>query len=257
MSRLTGRGSACKQLAHVFAKVLGARHRSAFQVDWAYAPAHLAKPNEMSANAQLPAGTSESPKKRPALRLWVLAIALGMAAFYGWVLWPSDSEISPYELSRADGKARFYATTLSTLEAPRKLSIPQRLIWAWAEFQRRHAKRNPAAYSFTASPVQLCSIHGLLNQCMEITGTKYLIAVEVAGAVEFGHTNTLNCAQWVAAFEHAIETSRPVVCYDFAKKRNFQDTLLVIREEPGMVKIVPRTKLTEYQKAGLVKADSR
>ncbi len=88
---------------------------------------------------------------------------------------------------------------------------------------------------------------------MEVSGTQYLIAVEIAGAVEFGSTNSLNGAQWVAAFEHAIETSGPVVCYDFAKKRNFQDTLLLIRETPGVVKVVPRTKLAEYRKAGLVK----
>jgi hypothetical protein len=84
-----------------------------------------------------------------------------------------------------------------------------------------------------------------------------LIAVEIAGVVEFGHTNALNGTQWVAAFEHAIETSGPVTCYDYARKRNFQDTLLVIRERPGVVKIVPRTKLAEYQKAGLVKAGAR
>jgi hypothetical protein len=81
--------------------------------------------------------------------------------------------------------------------------------------------------------------------------------VEIAGAVEFGSTNALNGAQWVAAFEHAIEASNPVICYDWAKRRNFQDTLLVIRERPGVVKIVPRTKLAEYEKAGLVKAGFR
>ena len=88
---------------------------------------------------------------------------------------------------------------------------------------------------------------------MQVSGTKYLIAVEIAGAVEFGHTNILNGAQWVAAFEHALETNGPVVCYDWAKKQNFQDTLVLIREPPRVVKIVPRTKLVDYQKAGLVK----
>jgi hypothetical protein len=92
---------------------------------------------------------------------------------------------------------------------------------------------------------------------MEVSGTQYLIAVEIGGAVEFGSTNALNGAQWVVAFEHTIETSNPVICYDYAKKRNFQDTLLLIRERPGLVKVLPRTKLAEYQKAGLVKADSR
>jgi len=211
----------------------------------------------MSTEAPLPAGKGGSPKKRPALRLWVLATALGVAAVYGWLLWPSDPEISPHDLSRADGRSRFYATSYSKLEMPRKLPLPERLLWTWTQYLRRHAKRNPAAYTFPASPVRLCSIHGLLNQCMEITGTQYLIAVEIAGAVEFGSTNSLNGAQWAAAFEHAIEASDSLVCYDYAKKRNFQDTLLVIRERPGVAKIVPRTKLAEYQKAGLVKAGSR
>ena len=92
---------------------------------------------------------------------------------------------------------------------------------------------------------------------MEVTGTQYLIAVEIAGVIEFGHTNILNGVQWVAAVEQAIGSTNRVVCFDYAKKRNFQDTLLLIRERPGVVKIVPRTKLAEYQKAGLVRADSR
>ena len=211
----------------------------------------------MSREAQLPAEKTGSARKRPALRLWFLATVLGIAAFFGWLLWPSDSEISPFDLSRADGKPRFYATTYSKMEMPRRLPLPQRLLWTWTEFQRRHRKRNPAAYTFRASPIGLCSIHGLLNQCMEITGTQYLIAVEVAGAVAFGNTNSLNGSQWVAAFEHAIRASGPVICYDFAKKRNFQDALLVIHERAGVVKIVPRTKLAEYQKSGLVKAGAR
>ena len=211
----------------------------------------------MSTEAQLPAETTGSVKKRPALRLWILATVMGIAAFFGWLLWPSDTEISPFDLSRADGKPRFYATTYSKIQLPAKLPLRQRLLWMWTEYQRRHRKRNPAAYTFRASPIRLCSIHGLLNQCMELTGTQYLIAVEVAGAVEFGNTNILNGSQWVAAFEHASGASDSAICYDFAKQRNFQDTLLVIREGPGLVKIVPRTKVAEYQKAGSVKAGAR
>ena len=86
---------------------------------------------------------------------------------------------------------------------------------------------------------------------MEMTGTRYLVAVEIAGPVQFGNTNALNGAQWVAAFEHAIETSGPVFCFDYATKRNFEDTLLLIREKPGVVKVVPRTKLAAYQRLGL------
>jgi hypothetical protein len=75
---------------------------------------------------------------------------------------------------------------------------------------------------------------------MEISGTKYLIAVEAAaGTVDFGYTNTLNGAQWVAAFERAITNHE----------------LVLIREKPDLVKVVPRTKLAKYQMAGLVKAE--
>jgi hypothetical protein len=210
-----------------------------------------------ASDAQLGGEKSGSAKKRPALRLWVLATALGLAVFYGWLWWPSDVQISPTDLSRADGKPRLYATTYPKTQLPRNLPLAERLFWTWNQYQLRHRKRNPAAYTLAASSVQLWSIHGLLNQCMEVAGTHYFIAVEVAGTVEFGNTNSLNGAQWVAAAEHAIETSDPVICYDFAKKRNFQDTLLVIHERPGVVKIVPRTKLAAYQKAGLVRDGAR
>jgi len=210
----------------------------------------------MSTEPPLPAPESGS-KKRPALRLWLVTTVLAIAALILWLAWPGESGIDPYELSRADGKSRFWATAYPRMQQPPNLPLRQRVFWAWTQYKRRHGKPNPAAYSFPATPVRFCSIGGLLNQCMEVTGTHYLIAVEIGGAVEFGSTNALNGAQWAAAFEHAIETSNPVVCYDYVKKRNFQDTLLLIRERPGVVKVVPRTKLAEYQKAGLVKGRSR
>ncbi len=210
----------------------------------------------MSTELTLPSPESGS-KKRPGPRLWFVATVLAVAALILWLVWPAESGIDPYELSRADGRSRFWATAYPIMQTPPNLPLHERVFWAWTQFKRRHGKPNPAAYSFPATPVQLCSIGGLLNQCMEVAGTHYLIAVEVAGAVEFGSTNALNGAQWVAAFEHAIELSNPVICYDYAKKRNFQDTLLLIRERPGVVKVVPRTKLAEYQKAGLVKGGSQ
>jgi hypothetical protein len=208
----------------------------------------------MRADAESPTPDTELPKRRPALRLWVLGVALGLAALYGWLLWPSDREINPYDLSRADGKSRFYDTTGPRSEMPRNLGLPQRLRWTWTQYQWEHRKRNPSAYTFPAMPVQPISIEGLLNQCMEVTGTHYFIAVELAGSLEFGHTNSLSGTQWVAAVEKAIEASGPVICYDFAKKRNFQDRLVLIRERPGLVKVVPRTKLSDYEQAGLIRA---
>ena len=180
---------------------------------------------------------------------------LAVAALILWVAWPRQPGIDPHDLSRADGRPRFWATTYSKRELPPNLTWRQRLGWVWMEYQRRHGKPNPTAWSFPVTPVQPCSIEGLLNQCMEVSGTHYLVAVEIAGGgVQFGSTNVLNGAQWVAAFEHALETNSSVLCYDYAKKRNFEDSLLLIREGRGLVKVVPRSKLAEYRKAGLVKS---
>lgn len=192
-------------------------------------------------------------KKQPTVRIWLLVAALAVAALLGWSAWPSNPGISPYDLSREDGKSRFWLTCYPKVELRSSLPVRQRLQWKWTQYTRRFRKPNPAAYSFAPAPVTQCSISGLLNKGMEMTGTQYAIAVEIAGSVEFGHTNTLNGAQWVAAFEQALETSKSVLCYDFATKRNFQDTLLLVRDRPGLVKVVPRTKLAEYQRAGLVK----
>jgi len=193
-------------------------------------------------------------KQRWGSRPLLLVVLFGVAVVVGWLIW---SYLSPqpdaYELSRADGRPRFHATTSPKYEPPRDLSILERLAWHW---RQRRSKRLPVSHSFPPSPVQLCSLDGLLSQCMEVSGTQYLIAVEIAGGVEFGHTNTLNGTQWVAAFEHTIETSGPILCYDYAAKRSFEDTLLLIREKPDLVKVVPRTKLTEYERAGLVKQGS-
>ncbi len=206
--------------------------------------------------SSLPASGARS-EPRPLFRPWFLVSVLVTAAMIGWAVWPSAPEVSALERSRADGKPRFYATTYPKLQLPPSLTLLQRLRWEWAQFKRQYRKRNPAAYTFPASPVRPCGIDTLLTQCMEVTGTRFLISVEIAGVVDFGHSKALNGAQWVAAVEQAIETNKAVVCYDYGKRRNFLDKLLLIHERPGLVKVVPRSKLAEYEKAGLVKAAFR
>ena len=199
---------------------------------------------------------SPQSKKRVAIRAWVVAPVLVLAAFILCLAWPREND--PFELSRADGRPRFFATVYSKTPVPPNLPLAERLVREWYQYKRHHGTPNPASWSFPATPVQLCSIHGLLSQCMEVAGTRYLIAVEAgAASVEFGSTNALNGAQWVAAFERAIETSDGVLCTDLAKRQGFRDKLLLIRERPRVVKVVPRSRLAEYQNAGLVRANSR
>lgn len=207
----------------------------------------------MNTISQISPGPS---RKRLAVRPWFLLLVLGAAALIAWSAWPSASSsgISSIDLSRADGKPRFEATSYPNTDIS-KLTFGQRLFWTWMDYKRRH-NPNPKATLFPPCPVQLCSIQGLLNQCMVTSGTKYLIAVEVlGGTVNFGHTNKLNGVQWVSAFEQAL-TNQPIWFYDYANKRGFNDSLLLIRERKDLVKIVPRSKLSDYQAAGLVKANS-
>src|SRR5262245_10838475 len=104
-------------------------------------------------------------KKQVVVRPWFVAIIMVLAAFTGWLFWPreSESEISAIDLSRADGKPRFYATTYSKIVPATNITLRNRLFFMWMDYKRRHGKHNPAAYTFPASPVRPCSIHGMLN----------------------------------------------------------------------------------------------
>lgn len=197
-----------------------------------------------------------APRRRK-LRPFVLFSVLALAVLCGWAFWPAGPQASPYDLSRADGKPRFFRTDCFKVVMPPNFPLLQRLHWNWQEYRRRHGKPNLATYSFPPFSNQLFSIQGMLNQCTEVSGTRYLIAVEIAGTVNFGSTNTLSGSKWTAAVEHTLETTDKVLCYDYARTRNFQDSLLLIRESPGEVKIVPRTKLAAYQSAGLIKKEPR
>ena len=177
-------------------------------------------------------------------------VVLGFAGLIAWMLWPGESAVDPHELSGKDGKSRFEVVQI---RMPANLTLFQRASWVWAGYWRRHAKPSPPLFSIAASPVGPCSIYRCLEVCTELTGTNYYVAVEIPHTIKFGTSNVLSGAQWVAAFESAIETSGPVTCIDFAKKSSFEDTLVLIREGPGVVKIVPRSKLADYQSAGLVK----
>ena len=145
--------------------------------------------------------------------------------------------------ARWDGKPRFAETTYPKIAASPNASIWRRLNIANANFWRRHARKNPAAYSFPMSSNQLWSIHGMLTQCMEVGGTKYRIAQEV-GYFEFGHSNVLNGAQWVAACERALQTNQSH-CLHPASNGMWQENLLLIREKSGVIKVVPPSRLAD------------
>jgi RNA polymerase sigma factor (sigma-70 family) len=103
-------------------------------------------------------------------------------------------------------------------------------------------------YTFPITEVQRCSINGLLNQCMEISGWRYLMDKEVAaGSVKFGCPKVYNGEEWVAAFESALQTNTPE--WWVVKKKGFRHENLVLIRFPKekTVLVVPKEKAAQYQ----------
>jgi len=110
--------------------------------------------------------------------------------------------------------------------------------------------------SFPPTETRTCSISGLLEQATRMTGVRYAIArsvVEGAGAVEFGHTNSLDVEEWVAAFKDALQSGTPVWVNDinsrFDKLNPRKENLVVITNSPDLILIVPHEWSAEFQQS--------
>ena len=107
---------------------------------------------------------------------------------------------------------------------------------------------HPENYSFPISTPQMCSINGLLNQCMEISGWRYLIDYDVsAGGVKFGCPKVMHGEEWIAAFENALQTGTPQ-WWDGKTKKIRQENLVLIRYPKDKTMLVlPKDKAAKYQ----------
>src|SRR5438876_1769578 len=141
-------------------------------------------------------------KSRLRFRRWLFGTAILALLFTAALLMTG-----PLQNSHFSHDPRFVATALSDIGLPSNATLRQRAFVWWRQIRQRFRKPRPLAYSFSASPTNRCSIHGLLNQCMEVSGVRFVIARDVAGgSIQFGHTNSLNGLQWVTAFTEALRT---------------------------------------------------
>jgi hypothetical protein len=108
---------------------------------------------------------------------------------------------------------------------------------------------NPLNYTFPASGPTPCSIHGLLNQCMEVSGWHYLIDKDVAaGSVNFGRTNVMNGQEWVAAFENALQFGEPEWWNFSGDKKLRKENLILLRyPREKNVLVLPQDKAAQYK----------
>ncbi len=142
---------------------------------------------------------------------------------------------------------RFVVTTKPTFGVPSSAPFRARVFVWWMRLREEYAKPHPLSYSFGASPAARCSIHGLLNQCMEVGGVRYVIAKDVAaGSVMFGPTNTLNGAQWVKAFTEALQTGQPEWWDSHAQKFR-KENLVLLTNDARTVLVLPKDMAGEFQ----------
>jgi hypothetical protein len=122
---------------------------------------------------------------------------------------------------------------------PSNLPLTTRLGLAYSQLKDTVGLRNPTNWTIPAFPKDSEKFFLLqgLQMCMRMTGKRYFVAREAPNRISFSPTNTLNGAQWVAAFEQAARDNGLVLLQ--VSKRN--------------VKVIPKNKLEEYRKAGLIK----
>src|SRR5262249_48600382 len=122
------------------------------------------------------------------------------------------------------------APPVSLLAPPTNASTLKRMeFYLLVTLPQKFRGTNASTWSFPASPKMGCSIQGLLNQCAQVTGTRYLMPLGVAaGMVQFGNTTTLNGPQWVSAFEKELQTGN-VQYWEAQTKRMKSEHLVLLR----------------------------
>ncbi len=190
------------------------------------------------ANAEV----SQERRRRRTLRRAILGVTLLLCGAFAAITLSLDSTI-PFA-----GDPNLVETTRPTISfATSQVSIPQQWFLRFHYWKRARFPQ-PTAYTFpaTGGPTP-CSIHGLLNQCMEVAGTQYLIERNVAaGSVDFGSTNVLNGQQWVAAFEQALQAGSPQ-WWDSGAKRFRKENVVFLRYNSRTVLVLAKDTAKQYQ----------
>ena len=141
----------------------------------------------------------------------------------------------------------FTSTTLPT-SGPASTSFKDQFsfkLWnlmPW--YQRIHPKPNNWTFGVSSGR---CSIHGLLNQCMEVSGNRYLIDPDVAsGGVLFTNSTPLNGSQWVAAFEQALRTGQVEWWDQKAQKMRNENVALLHYPDQKTIVVLPISHAAEF-----------
>lgn len=137
-------------------------------------------------------------------------------------------------------------TTRPTSFVIAPMTLMGKLQWKYYELKRKTFP-NPMTYSFNASAPARCSIHGLLNQCMDAGGMQYCIEKNLAaGSVMFGNDIVLNGRQWIEAFEAALLTNK-VEWWDPKQNAFRRENLVLLRYRNRITLVLPEATARQYE----------
>jgi hypothetical protein len=161
------------------------------------------------------------------------------ALIFGVLFWASSESIFAHDpnLVKTTRPTTSFSSTGFGLE---------QLFWKLHELKRT-VRPNPLAYTFAGRGSSVCSVHGFLNQCMDVGGTQYFIEKKVAaGSVNFGSTNVLNGAQWIAAFEDALQNEK-VEWWDSDLKGFRKENLVLLRHGRKTTLVLTAETANQYE----------
>jgi hypothetical protein len=177
-------------------------------------------------------------------RLLAAAVLAALIALAFW--W----RISHLEDNSFSNDPRFVVSSAPSMSfSTSHATLAQRILIWWSELSHGFQKprRLAGTFTFPPSPANRCLIQGLLNQCTEVNGVRYVIARDVAGGnVLFGHTNTLTGAQWVLAFTEALQHGQPEF-YDPQTKAFRRENLVLVTNSAQTVLVLPKAMAAEFQ----------
>ncbi len=185
---------------------------------------------------------SPEPKRNGAsLRYYVLGIVFVSAVLVAMLLLIPGKQPAPPLPFDTKG---FVASNFAPLfPKPANPSLKERLFFGWIELMRLF---KADSWSFPATTAR-CSIHGLLNECMEVSGNRYLLSPEIAsGSVQLSATNTLDGPHWVAEVERTLHTGK-VEWWDRELKGWRKEPLVFIRfPAQKTVLVLPELQAVEF-----------
>ncbi len=148
---------------------------------------------------------------------------------------------------------------LNQRPAPVTTTAPQDLSPAagWQQVEPAPSEFTNADSTFASSSPMMCWLTenegrpGLLEQAADATRTRYAVARELKDAqVLFGQPTALKAKPWVRLVESNL-AAKPLV-YSGPNGEILNTRVLLVRDEPGVVKVLPENRLEAYRAAGLV-----